>query len=245
MLSFHKVMQIPPESPCICRRLWIEAAEWISSLGEEFFFWNVIECFWIHAEISEKLISVLQVWKSLLNSLLLVPCSKYHDPSNAFEFPPYLGRAAHYYRWRKIHKCIHFRTDISIYTVAARPFWYDCTCLTTLCDQLFLWSRVQCGRSLRSSKHVPYSDWCSSRCYEWKAHSQVNSAVGPLCSRNGTCNKCFQAVYTNVDSFCQLIKIPFFTYPLTRFSRISQAYVAEKLSPELYMLFGTTFQFAI
>jgi len=57
--------------------------------------------------------------KSVLNALLSVPCSKYHDPSNAFEFPPYVGRATHYYRGTEIHKRIHLPTESSIYTVAA------------------------------------------------------------------------------------------------------------------------------
>jgi hypothetical protein len=140
-------------------------------------------------------LSFFRFGKKLLNSLLSVPCSKYHDPSNAFEFPPYIRRATHYYRGTEIHKRIHFPIESSIYTLAAWPFWYDYTCLTTLCDQLFLWSRVQCDRSLRVSKDVPDSDWCSSRYYEWKARCQVNSAVGPFCSRNWTCNKCLQAVY--------------------------------------------------
>jgi hypothetical protein len=130
------------------------------------------------------LLSFFRFGTSLLNSLLSVFCSKHNDASNVFEFPPYLGRATHYCRGIEIHKRIRFPTESSFYALAARPFWYDCTCLTSFCDQLFLWSRVHCDRSPRGSKHVHYSDWCSSRYYEWKAHSRVNSTVGPLCSRN-------------------------------------------------------------
>lgn len=62
--------------------------------------WNVIECFCIHAEISKKnlFLSFFKFGKCLLVSLLSVLSSKHHDPSNAFEFPPYPGRATHYYR---------------------------------------------------------------------------------------------------------------------------------------------------
>jgi len=187
----------------ICRQLWIEAAEWFSSLGYFCFFLKCNRTFLDSCRNIRKnlFLYIFRFGNRLLNSLLSVPCSEYHDPSNAFQFPPRLGRATHYNRGTEIHKRIHFPTESSICELAAWPFWYDCTCLTTLCDQLFLWSRVQCDRRLRSSKHLPDSDWCGSRHYEWKAHTQVNSAVGPLCSRNGTCNTCFQAVYHS----CSLI----------------------------------------